>query len=190
MVSKKGRIIRRRGKGGRGSHKFVDSLSLLMSGSHFWSICFSLCSFKCLTLTKGINTCKINPLYSFVWAYFKTSWKTRAELSHFSLKRLHRLPPFSAASKVLNEILSFIERKKGALWSYYENRLWSESGNCLRGNVKVSKISSTSKDGDCMFERIHLRIEIACRRVILLSVHGEADKSLGRCDFVQRGSRY
>lgn len=39
-----------------------------------------------------------------------------------------------------------------ALWDYYESRLWSESGNCLWGNVKVSKISSTSKGGVYVWE--------------------------------------
>lgn len=32
-----------------------------------------------------------------------------------------------------------------------------------------------------MFERIHLKIEISCQRVIRLSVHGGSDKSLSQC---------
>lgn len=45
-----------------------------------------------------------------------------------------------------------IRERERALWSYYESRLWSESGNCLWGNVKVSKISSTSKEGVYVWE--------------------------------------
>lgn len=37
---------------------------------------------------------------------------TGAEVNHFSLERLHKLPPFTVATRELNEIWSFIERKK------------------------------------------------------------------------------
>lgn len=42
----------------------------------------------------------------------QSSWMTAAELNHFSLEQLHKLPPFTLITRELNEIWSFIERKK------------------------------------------------------------------------------
>lgn len=69
-------------------------------------------------------------------------WNSFTKLPHF----------FSLHSSPENSMRYGVSlRKKGgksrALWGYYESRLWSESGNCLCGNVKVSQISSTSKKG-------------------------------------------
>lgn len=108
---------------------------------------------------------------------------TAAELNHFSLELLHKLPPFTLVTRELNEIWSFIERKKkekehcGAIMrADCEVRV----GTASEGMSRLARLVLLQRKG-CMFERIHLRIEISCQRVIPLSVHGEADESLGQC---------
>ena len=93
---------------------------------------------------KNLFTC-LNLLLPIMCEHLR---KLSVELNDRSWADFTNFPFFTVTTGELNEIWSFIERKKKrALWSYYESRLWSESGNCLWGNVKVSKISSTSKDG-------------------------------------------
>ncbi len=114
-------------------------------------------------------------------ANVQSSWMTGAELNHLSLERLHKLPPFTVATRELNEIRSFIERKKkehcGAIMrADCEVRV----GTVSEGMSRLARLVLLQRRG-CAFERIHLRIEISCRRVIPLSVHGEAGKPLGLC---------
>lgn len=52
-------------------------------------------------------------------------------------------------------------------------------GTVSEGMSRLARLVLVQRRG-CMFERIHLRIEISCQRVIPLHVHGEADKSLGQ----------
>lgn len=50
-------------------------------------------------------------------------------------------------------------------------------GTVSEGMSRLARLVLLQRRG-CMFERIHLKIEISCQRVIPLSDHGEADKSL------------
>lgn len=93
--------------------------------------------------------------------------------------------PFHSSHQRAEWDMEFHWEKKRALWSYYESRLWSGSGRVgtvSEGMSRLARLVLLQRRG-CVFDRIHLRIEISCRGVIPLSVHGEADKSLGQCFF-------
>lgn len=53
-------------------------------------------------------------------------------------------------------------------------------GTVSEGMSRLARLVLLQRRG-CMFERIHLRIEISCRRVIPLSVRREVNKSPGQC---------
>lgn len=54
-------------------------------------------------------------------------------------------------------------------------------GTVSEGMSRLVRLLLLQRRRGCMFERIHLRIEISCPRFILLSVRGQVDKSLGLC---------
>lgn len=57
------------------------------------------------------------------------------------------------------------------------------------GMSRLARLVLLQRRG-CAIERLHLRIEISCRRVIPLSMHGEDGKSLGLSTRGQRSLPY
>lgn len=93
---------------------------------------------------------------------------TAAELNHFSLEQLHKLPPFTLITRELNEIWSFIERKKEDCGAIMRADCEVRMGTASEGMSRLARLVLLQRKG-CMFERIHLRIEILCQSSALFS---------------------